>query len=572
MLTSLVRLAIYKQTILSWCFMNGVALLGNVSALSPTHGVAGDQARRNSTFVVALAVLAFAIYACTVFTLPQVRNTPACCESSGIAAAISNIKYGAPLGSLYSGVFSYFDDRIQEPLSLALEQAQRPETGLPATPPGALYATTRDGNGVGYALVATAAFRLFGIHAWALQLTMLLLMALSAAAFLWRFHTAAFAGVVTLYFTALTVMLFTSLVWDPQWQFGIAVGGLRYFSLVGVLPLFHILLTLVDPRPLQRETATRDAALLALQTAIFLLTVLVRGSTLPQVAGIALVCMVLAWRRRRKTEQLRALLGRLAVIGLASIAGLSAVAAAVPGEYLTEGRFGPTIWERVTQGLGTNPAWPFAGVDEIFDCKEFMPQGFQPGTGDDNGHCIWFDYVLKHHIPIETAGDKVLGGSYETAMREAFFKIVARYPAEVLKTFVYYKPQRIVTSMSRSMRFNFGGDQSRARHPAGPPVVPYPPLAIGLLFVSLAVALSHFGIGAVSTAELSPVVGVTVLLAAFTLPTYFAVWASPPVSADLLLYCLFGLGLAAGAMLVGARSALLPRGHGIRLPVAEKKR
>jgi hypothetical protein len=139
----------------------------------------------------------------------------------------------------------------------------------------------------------------------------------------------------------------------------------------------------------------------------------------------------------------------------------------------------------------------------------------------------------------------------------------------VLKTFVYYKPQRIVTSISRSMRFNFSGDQSRARHPAGPLVVPYPPLAIGLLFVSLAVALVHFGIGAVSTAELSRIAGVTLLLVAFTLPTYFAVWASPPVAADLLFYCLFGLGLAAGAMLVAARSPLPPRIHGTRAPVTE---
>ena len=192
--------------------------LSGVSALSTTDGVAGNQARRNSMFAVALAVLAFVIYACTVLTLPQVRNSPACCELSGIAAAISNIMYGTPLGSLYSGTFSYFDDRIHEPLSQTLEQAQIPGAGLPAIPSGTLYATTRDGNGIGYPLVATAAFRLFGIHAWALQLTMLLLMAVSAAAFLWRFPSAAFAGVVTLYFTALTVMLFTSVVWEPRWQ------------------------------------------------------------------------------------------------------------------------------------------------------------------------------------------------------------------------------------------------------------------------------------------------------------------------------------------------------------------
>src|ERR1700731_1731240 len=511
--------------------MQDVVLPGGVSAqstsaLSTTDGMAGNQARRNAMFAVVLAVLAFAIYACAVLTLPQTRNSLACCESSGIAAGISNIRYGTPLGSLYSGTFSYFNDRIHEPLSQTLEQAQKPGAGLPAIPSGTLYTTTRDGNGIGYPLIATAAFRLFGIHAWALQLTMLLLMALSAAAFLWRFHSAAFAGVVTRYFTALTVMLFTSLVWDPKWQIQIAVGGVRYFSLVSVLPLFHILLTLVDPCPPQRETATRDAALLALQTAIFVLTVLVRGSTLPQVAGIALVCMVLAWKHRRKPERLRALFGKLAVIGLASVVSLSVIAAAVPRDYLTEGRFGPAIWERVTQGLGMNPAWPYPGVTEMFDCKAFMPEGLQPGMLDENGHCIWFAYVVKHHIPIETAGDKVLDGSYETAMREAFFIIAARYPAEVLKTFIYYKPQRIVRSISRSMMFNFGGDQSRARDPAGPRVVPYPPLAIGLLFVSLAVALVHFGTGTVSRVELSRIVVVTLLLAAFALPTYLAVWAA----------------------------------------------
>jgi hypothetical protein len=552
--------------------MQDVVLPGGVSALSTTDGTAGGQARRNSMVAVALAVLSFLIYACTLLTLPQVRNSLACCESSGIAAGISNIMYGTPLGSLYSGTFSYFNDRIYEPLSQTLEQAQKPGAGLPAIPSGTLYTTTRDGNGIGYPLVVTAAFRLFGIHAWALQLTMLLLMAVSAAAFLWRFHSAAYTGVVTLYFTALTVMLFTSVVWDPRWQIQIAVGGVRFFSLVSVLPLFHILLTLVDPRPPKSKTAMRDAVLLALQVAILLFSVLVRGSTLPQVAGIALVSLVLAWQYRRKPERLRALLGKLAVIGLASFACWSAIAVAVPRDYLTEGRFGPAIWERVTQGLGMNPAWPFAGVNDMFDCKKFMPEGLQSGMLDENGHCIWFDYVVKHHIPIEKVGDKVLDSSYETAMREAFFTIAARYPADVLKTFVYYKPRYIAWSIWKSMRFNFGGDQSRAKDPAGPRVVPYPPLAIGLLFVSLVVALVHFGIGEVSTAELSRIMRVTFLLAVFALPTYFAVWASPPVAADLLLYCLFGLGLAAGAMLVAARSVLPPRIHAALVPVAAKKR
>src|SRR5580704_19745117 len=132
--------------------MQDVVLPGGVSAQSTTDGTAGNQARRN--YAVALAVLAFAIYACTVLTLPQVRNSLACCESSGVAAGISNIMYGTPLGSLYSGTFDYFNDRLDVPLSQTLEQAQRSGAGLPTAPSGTLYATTRDGNGVGYSLVA----------------------------------------------------------------------------------------------------------------------------------------------------------------------------------------------------------------------------------------------------------------------------------------------------------------------------------------------------------------------------------------------------------------------------------
>jgi hypothetical protein len=66
-------------------------------------------------------------------------------------------------------------------------------------------------------------------------------------------------------------------------------------------------------------------------------------------------------------------------------------------------------------------------------------------------------------------------------------------------------------------------------------------------------------------------VHVTLLLAAFTLPSYFAAWASPPTAADLLLYCLFGLGLAAGVMLVAVRSALRLHVHAIQQPVVANK-
>ena len=104
-------------------------------------------------FGIGLVALSFIIYVSTIFTLPQFRTAHYCCEHSSIAAAVSNVMYGARLGTLYSGVFDYFvahyDD---ESLEQRLKEAQMSAGGLPAMPPGELYMTTRDGNGVGYPL------------------------------------------------------------------------------------------------------------------------------------------------------------------------------------------------------------------------------------------------------------------------------------------------------------------------------------------------------------------------------------------------------------------------------------
>ena len=252
---------------------------------------AGREISRWLSFGYILALLSFLIYIGTVFVLPQVRNSRYCCEQSSVAAAISNVKYGARLGTLYSGVFDYLIERFDKPLDEALAEAQTPGIGLPAKPAWGLFKTTRDGNGVGYPVVATVAFGLFGMHSWALTLVMLTLMALSAAMLLWRFPGAVYGGVVTLYFTALTVMLFTPLMW-AGYEVNIPVGGIRYFSLVGVLPTFHLLLELLNSHPTPTAIANRKNVLLGVQAALLVLTILVRGSALPLIGLIALVALV----------------------------------------------------------------------------------------------------------------------------------------------------------------------------------------------------------------------------------------------------------------------------------------
>src|SRR6185437_9000965 len=166
------------------------------------NDVAVHNVSRRRSWRIALAVVAFLIYASTVFILPQVRDSRYCCEQSSFAAAVSHIMYGSRVGRMYTGVFDTFMTHFTEPLPQTLE-AMRDE--LPAQPTGRLSPTTLDGNGVGYPLVATVAFRLFGLHWWAPIAVMLILMAASMAAFLRRFSPT----LVTFYFSGLTAMLFT---------------------------------------------------------------------------------------------------------------------------------------------------------------------------------------------------------------------------------------------------------------------------------------------------------------------------------------------------------------------------
>jgi hypothetical protein len=340
-------------------------------------GARTDVSRRLSLGTIA-AVLSFTLYAVAVLSSPQVRNVRYCCEQSSFAAAVSNVIYGAPLGSLYSGVFNFFIAHFKDPLGPTLAAVWRPDGGLPLAPPGSWQATTLDGNGVGYPLVVTVAFHLFGLHWWAPSAAMLTLMAISAAAFLRRFSRR-YSAAVILYFAALTVMLFTPIAWDPSWSDQIAVGGIRYFSLVCGLPLFHILLTLLDRQSIAGTTARRDAWLLALQTAILVIAMLVRGSALSLIGAIGLVGLFVAWRHRGDSQRYRQLRRTFAVMGAAALGLLAVIAGSVPHQYLTQGRFGTVIWQRVTESLGLNPAWPFPGTQQMFDCKKYVPHGLEPG-------------------------------------------------------------------------------------------------------------------------------------------------------------------------------------------------
>jgi hypothetical protein len=471
------------------------------------------------------------------------RDRASCCEQSSLAAAVSNVVYRAPLGTIYSGVLQRFLADI-EAENLGSIRKTLEETRWTDVPRGTLLQTTADGNGIGYVLFATAALRLFGLHAWAPPVLMLALMGLSAAAFLRRFSSE-LAVVVVLYFCSLTVMLFTPLIWHPGILSGTAPGGIRYFSLVAILPAFHILLDLTRSSAGSYHIASQKNLLLAIQVAIFALAILVRGSAVALIGAIAVVVGAFAWRNRRTFARLRPLLGKVGILVIVPIGLTSVILLSTPREYLTQGRFGTVVWHRVFVGLGRNPAWPFPGVEAMFDCKRYIPEGIGPGISDRNAHCVWWDYAVRHNISENDTPEGTHGGRYETSLREAFFKIARRYPGKVFATFFYYKPPLILESLRESIKTNMSV---------------YPPFAVAMLIAAPVNLLVYFMSAAgVSIVNARRVAGLALLCAAFSIPQLLVGWALPNTAADLFFFLIFCVGLAFGAATIATRAALQPK-------------
>jgi hypothetical protein len=217
------------------------------------------------------------------------------------------------------------------------------------------------------------------------------------------------------------------------------------------------------------------------------------------------------------------------------------------------------VWHRIFVSLGLSPEWPFGNVSKIYDCTHYIPEGLVNGPEDRNGHCIMWTYAVAHHIPDDVVPTMIYGRRYDVALREAFFHIFSLYPKQMLETFFYIKPRYIVRSIAQSVHLRFRNVQ---------------PALLGLFVAALGNILLF---GATSPASSlrskTALAGAAILLAASTIPPFIAVWAMPHTSGDLLLYCLFLVGLggltvigSVGARLLGPGVSGRPS-DGIDLPI-----
>jgi hypothetical protein len=400
-----------------------------------------------------LAVLAFAIYGSAVLSLHQERYSRWLVESEfGLAAAVSYSVYGTPLGMANANVFKLFRNisREQGDNRMSVQEAMvRVAAG--DIPAGDVLKTSTDGNGAGYPIFASLAMRLFGPQLSSLIDSFLLLVGISALVFIWRFRDDRLF-MVPLQFFALTLMLLSPLAIDKWPVDESPIGGLRYFSVAGILPALHIFFEVTDRS--RQAPAIGNFILLLLQVFIFAFVMLARGSVGYLLAPTLLAALFGIWASRRNRPDLRRIIGKVGFTTVAGIAFVSIIATSVP-DYVTTGRLLGTVWHRAFVAFGLHPDWPFGNLREVYDCRDVIPKGLVRNPEDQNAHCVfWSAYAPDGELTDQQINGLLLDGDYEKKLRSAYFNVVLSYPWQVLELQVFYKSAMILWTLRNAIHFH----------------------------------------------------------------------------------------------------------------------
>jgi hypothetical protein len=349
----------------------------------------------------------------------------------------------------YHGSFWGSDNGVQIPGAVSY--------AVHGTPLGTIdgHEIAKDGIGVSYLIFTSLSMKAFGADIDAVPLGLLVLLGLSALAFVARFDGSRLLALPFL-FLVLTLILITPVTTDPYTRDGLPIGGSRYMGVIAILPSIHILFELLEP-----SRKPWHLLLLLVQAAFLAFAVFVRGATGYFLIAIAVLSLVLWWRNRARMK----LLITWAALVASAAAVLTIIIVSVPSEYVSSGRLFGVFWHRIFISISVHPGWPYGNLRTMFDCTNAYPDGLNAGF-DKVGWCAWYaahpdDHPTEHQQLIDQQHN-FYDTRYERVMRDAFFKVAKAYPQTIFETFLLDKSELIYSTLLEAVG---------ARTPSNPPVV-----------------------------------------------------------------------------------------------------
>jgi hypothetical protein len=489
----------------------------------------------------ALALASFVLYAVGVLALHQDRTSQWDNERSSLAAAASFLAYRAPLGAVAFNVEHYF---LQRPVDSAGQPPETkrvfvydPEEALAATtggsmPSGGFRMFIIDGSGAGLPLLYTLAMWMFGAHVSSLVAFYLMIVGVSVLAFVWRYRDERLF-VVLLYFLITSVMLLTPLCWSQSSVDAGPIGGYRLFTLAAVLPALHLYFEMAGPSdPAGRKLEISNLLAIFIQGVVFFAVFLGRSS-----AGYLLITLVLVLILRLHQGGIKGTLCsplryKFASWGAAVVLWAAIVGVGMP-HYIKEGRVFGVLWQRAFVSLSLHPQWPFGDMNDIYKCTKYIPEGLTVRGSDRNGHCVWWEYPPNATRTLGEVNEDVYGGTYEKAMRGAYFYVLIHYPKEFFEVHAYVKSALIWGVLTDVWHSLFQLSVAPVAKPLFAIVA-----AQLVLFISLIIATAAAGLKAVDEKMLIfPVAFVVSLLPLYV--AYAVLWTGSDTI--FLFYCCLAL-------------------------------
>jgi hypothetical protein len=409
---------------------------------------------RRPAIKIALATMAFAslmLYVAGLLTLHQDRAPGWSLEAQGIVpVAVSYLVYGTPLGAVDDNV----EQRFLHPDGASV-QALLAAAASGAIPRGAVDMYSPDGASAGANVFATAAMALFGIALSSLVKLYLVLVGISVVAFVLRFADNRLI-VVPLYLLVVTLVLVTPFATAAAAVEYMPIGGQHYFAVAAILPALHIFFELTERSGTEgRWHRIANGLLLFVQAAVLVAVILMRSSASYLLVVLLAVWLWKIWSDRKQRGELVALLTKTAAIGAAFALWTVFVAVELPA-YAKSDRVVGNFWHRTFGSLALSPQWPFGNLRQVYDCTAYIPEGLNRQDMDRNGHCVWWVYPPNKTRSVKEVMAGVYGAEYEKAIRQAFFYVVAHYPRQVFKLYVYEKSRYILLVLGEAVHASFG--------------------------------------------------------------------------------------------------------------------
>jgi hypothetical protein len=470
-----------------------------------------------------------AAYVWLALSVAMHRSDQYVVERTALAAAVTNVVYRQPLGMIDAGVLGAFSDQAK-PTQAIVDQVAKGSSAARS------YDIAKDGYGYGYVVIASIAMRMFGTDVFAPGFLMFGLMAISSVLLVRRFPDVG-AMAVPLYFSCLSLMLFTALVYERVNADQIPVGGIRYYSLLGILPAIHLALEIADSSVLTRA----GYVALGVQAGIMSLAVVVRDSARILVVSLACIALCVAFTHFRNRSRLRRSLWKTCFMTLIGAGVVAMILLAIPRAYVADGRAGSVVWHRIFAGFGADPAWPYPGIRDKYLCPD-ITDGIGGGILDANSYCVWVSYAQQHGLTAQEIYNNRYGRLYERVLRASVFDVVSEYPRQVLMTIAYYKPRLIYNYLPYKVRLD--GQSAEVKF---------------VLFLSVLITLVCMQIQLLASwRNLALLAGIASAFAVAQIMPFLLAWAFPHTVGDLVFFLYFFVGLATAAF-IGALVMFIQR-------------